>query len=90
MCDRAAEGRFVLRALDVDEDLISHYLGIIRDRVRTRQNGAMWQLRTVKALTPSGTKPDSPERRAALAEMLRRYLANQATGEPVHTWKIGA
>lgn len=87
LIDQARSG---LRALNVDEDLISHYLGIIRDRVRTRQNGAMWQLRTVKALTPSGTKPDSPERRAALAEMLRRYLANQATGEPVHTWKIGA
>lgn len=87
LIDQARSG---LRALNVDEDLISHYLGIIRGRARTRQNGAMWQLRTVKALTPSGTKPDSPERRAALAEMLRRYLANQATGEPVHTWRIGA
>ena len=43
---------------------------------------------TLKALTPAGSTPDSPERRAALAEMLRRYLANQATDEPVHTWKI--
>ena len=82
------QARAGLRALEVDEELITYYLDIIRERARTRQNGAMWQLRTVKALTPSGSKPDSPERRAALAEMLRRYLANQATGEPVHTWKI--
>lgn len=82
------QARSGLRALGVDEELIDYYLDIIRERARTRQNGAMWQLRTVKALTPSGSKPDSPERRAALAEMLRRYLANQATGEPVHTWKI--
>ena len=85
LLDQAREG---LRALDVDEDLITQNLDIIRERARTRQNGAMWQLRTVKALTPAGSKPDSPERRAALAEMLRRYLDNQATGEPVHTWRI--
>ncbi len=82
------QARTGLRALDVDEDLVSHYLGIIGERARKRQNGAMWQLRTLKALTPAGSTPDSPERRAALAEMLRRYLANQATDEPVHTWKI--
>lgn len=86
LLDQACEG---LRALDVDEDLITHYLDIIRQRARTRQNGAMWQLRTLKALTPAGSKPNSPERRTALAEMLRLYLAHQATEEPVHTWKIG-
>ncbi|RSZ61286.1 glutamate--cysteine ligase [Corynebacterium hylobatis] len=86
LLDQACEG---LRALDVDEDLITYYLDIIRQRARTRQNGAMWQLRTLKALTPTGSKPNSPERRAALAEMLRLYLAHQSTEEPVHTWKIG-
>jgi len=83
------EARNGLELLDVDADLIDHYLGVIAERARTRQNGATWQLRTMQSITPRGTVPGSPERQEALAEMLRAYLRNQATGEPVHTWTIG-
>lgn len=77
-----------LAALDVDTDVIDYYLGIIAERARTRCNGAEWQLRTMRAIGGTRTRPDSPERRAALAEMLRRYLRHQETGQPVHTWPI--
>ncbi|QGU06729.1 Carboxylate-amine ligase YbdK [Corynebacterium occultum] len=79
-----------LRALEVDEDLIDTYLEVIEGRAETRQNGATWQLRTLDLLEPHGTRPESPERKAALAEMLRLYIRHQASGEPVHTWEVGA
>ncbi|MGP6174981.1 glutamate-cysteine ligase family protein [Corynebacterium sp. A21] len=84
---KAREG---LHALGVDEDLIDTYLEVIEGRAQTRQNGATWQLRTLEKLEPAGAGPDSPGRRHALAEMLQLYLKHQATGEPVHTWEVGA
>lgn len=83
------EARSGLERLDVDKDLIDFYLSIIEERARSRQNGASWQLRTLHNIAPKGTVPDSPERHDALAEMLRLYLKNQSTGQPVHSWKIG-
>ncbi|MGD7001889.1 glutamate-cysteine ligase family protein [Corynebacterium halotolerans] len=87
LLEQAAEG---LRALGVRADLIEYYLGIIGERAHTRQNGAAWQLSALGRLEPVGTTPDSPERQRALAEMLRRYLSHQDSGEPVHTWEIGS
>ncbi len=83
---QAREG---LRLLAVDGDLIDHYLGIIGERALSRQNGATWQLRTLEALDPPGSRPGSPERQETLAEMMRLYLRNQATEQPVHTWQVG-
>ncbi|RNE48622.1 glutamate--cysteine ligase [Corynebacterium alimapuense] len=85
LLDQARSG---LRELEVDEDLIDYYLDIIGERARTRQNGATWQLRTLEAIQTGGSIPDSPERKKALAEMTRRYLRNQATDQPVHTWEV--
>lgn len=84
-----AEARAGLERLGADEEVIDYYLGIIRGRVKNRQNGAHWQVRTLDALCPSGAGPGSPERQSALAKMLEFYLANRATGKPVHTWPIG-
>lgn len=83
---QAREG---LRRLEVDDSSADHYLDIIRERARTRQNGATWQLRTLNNLEAHRGLPDSDARRAALASMLELYLKNQATGEPVHSWEIG-
>lgn len=83
------QARLGLEALGVNADLAEKYLGIIGERARSRQNGAAWQLGTLTRLEPVGTRPDSPERRHALAEMLRQYLANQESGAPVHTWELG-
>ncbi|MDY5785141.1 glutamate-cysteine ligase family protein [Corynebacterium sp.] len=79
---QAREG---LRSLKVNEELIDEYMGIIEGRACRRQNGASWQLAALMEAGP-GTRPGTPERAEALARVLRQYLANQATGAPVHTW----
>ena len=76
-----------LRALNVDSACIEEYLGIIEGRVSRRQNGAMWQLNALNVVG-AGTRPDTEGRRQALARVLRQYLANQASGAPVHTWSL--
>lgn len=77
-----------LEKLEVEADLIDRYLSIIEGRATRRQNGAVWQLRMLDRLEPWGTRPNTPERAAALAELMELYLAHQATGEPVHTWPV--
>lgn len=77
-----------LEYLEVDRPLIDRYLGVIAERARLRSNGATWQLRTLRSLVPLNSLPQSPERSAALAELVERYVALQATGEPVHTWRV--
>lgn len=77
-----------LTTLGVDGDLIDRYLAVIAGRAQRGLNGATWQLRALDRLEPWGTRPGTPERQAALARLLERYLANQLTGEPVHTWEL--
>ena len=79
------DARLGLEALGVAPDCIEEYLGIIQGRVDNRQNGATWQL---AALTEAGagSRPDTRQRREALARVLKQYLANQEAGAPVHTW----
>ncbi|MGW9825697.1 glutamate--cysteine ligase [Brevibacterium sp. CS2] len=86
LAPRARKG---LEMLDADAEMIDHYMTIIEERARTRQNGATWQLRTLNALKPRVTEPDSPERRAALARLMELYIAHQRTEAPVHTWPVG-
>ncbi|WP_151548637.1 MULTISPECIES: glutamate-cysteine ligase family protein [Corynebacterium] len=40
----------------------------------------------VETHSDSLNTPDSPVRRAAITQMLKAYLRNQKSGEPVHTW----
>ena len=79
------QARLGLEMLEVDEDLIDKYLGVIEGRAWRRQNGASWQLDAL-ASTGADTKPGSPERQDALARVLEAYLENQKTSAPVHTW----
>ncbi len=60
-------------------------LGVIEQRCRTRRNGATWQVATVAAEERRGR-----DRAAALRAMTLRYLENQRSGEPVHTWPVPA
>jgi hypothetical protein len=61
------------------------YLGIIVERCRRRVNGASWQAATYHQALELGL-----ERPAALAAMTRRYGELMRTGQPVHTWPVGA
>ena len=76
----AAEG---LDAWGVDPADRDRYLGVIEQRVRTRRTGSDWQVATVAAVQSRGTG-----REAALRELVRRYVENARTGEPVHTWPV--
>ena len=53
-----------LRAAGVDGGDVSKYLGVIRNRVESGQNGAVWALRSVANLKGKGTRS---ERLAAIA-----------------------
>lgn len=58
-------------------------LDVIDERCRTGRNGAVWQTKAVQAAERRGR-----DRPAALRAMLQRYLTNQRTNEPVHTWPV--
>jgi gamma-glutamyl:cysteine ligase YbdK (ATP-grasp superfamily) len=70
-----------LQRWEVDQDVSDHLLGIIEQRCIAHTNGAEWQARTVHGLEAGGM-----DRPAALHEMLRRYVENMHSNEPVHTW----
>lgn len=75
---RAYEG---LDRYGVEGHLRDRLLGVIEQRCLTRRNGAIWQVEAVEAEEGRGL-----ERPAALRAMVRRYVALQRTGEPVHAW----
>ena len=58
-------------------------LGIIQDRCLTNRNGATWQVATVTRLQ----ERENLDRDEALRVMLKRYIDNMHTNEPVHTWE---
>jgi hypothetical protein len=59
-------------------------LDVIEARAASGQTGAVWQRLTLAALEPE------LGRERALVAMLERYLDNQRTGEPVHTWPLSS
>ncbi|AGZ51128.1 glutamate--cysteine ligase [Mycobacterium kansasii] len=70
-----------LRRWGVDAEVRDRFLGVIEGRASVGRNGATWQVATVRGLEDGGMN-----RRAALAEMLRRYCKHMHANEPVHTW----
>lgn len=70
-----------LRSWGVDAEVRDRFLTVIEGRATTGRNGARWQVSTTRALQDGGMS-----RRAALAEMLRRYCGHMHANEPVHTW----
>jgi len=57
-------------------------LEVVRERVASRQTGAVWQRRVLARLVPE------LGRERALAAMLDRYVELSAAGSPVHTWPV--
>jgi len=76
LADRALKGAGVHEA-DVD-----HYLGVIRRRVESGQNGTVWTLRSMANLKGKGNRS---ERLAAIAATA---LRQQKEGRPVHEWEL--
>jgi gamma-glutamyl:cysteine ligase YbdK (ATP-grasp superfamily) len=61
----------------VDADHAAEALDVIRERIRLRRTGAVWQRRAIAALG------DGPEARA---RMVARYRELAFSGDPVHRW----
>lgn len=59
---------------EVPEDEVEKFIGVIRERVNTGQNGATWQRNWVEA------------HGSDLALLTRAYGERQETNEPVHSW----
>jgi hypothetical protein len=59
-------------------------LGIIQQRCLTGQNGAAWQVATLRRLEAD----TDLDRHSALREMLRRYVELMHTNMPVHEWPV--
>jgi hypothetical protein len=80
LIERAQRG---LRAAGVDAGEVRARLDTFAARVESGVTGARWQRRCLADLELRRPAPDRPR---ALALMLQRYMAQAATGRPVHTW----
>ena len=63
-----------LHKLGIDEQDIKYYLGIIEQRINSRQTGSEWQRRFVEYHDGN------------MQLMTKNYFNNQKTNEPVHLW----
>jgi CBS domain-containing protein/gamma-glutamyl:cysteine ligase YbdK (ATP-grasp superfamily) len=66
----------------VNSSDVDKYLGIIEERVRSRQTGARWMVKSLELLQQSGSK-DAGHRRLTAA-----MLTAQKQGKPVHRWPL--
>jgi hypothetical protein len=65
-----------LQALGVDASDIDFYLGVVRERVRLRRNGAAWQRAFVSKYG------------ADMKALVAAYAAHQSSGLAVHEWSV--
>jgi CBS domain-containing protein/gamma-glutamyl:cysteine ligase YbdK (ATP-grasp superfamily) len=71
-----------LKDSKVDRSDVDKYLGIIEERVRSRQTGARWIVKSLEAMQDVGSKDTSQCRLTAA------MLACQKQGQPVHRWPL--
>lgn len=69
-----------LARLDIAESETKQYLGVIKDGLAARTNGARWQLNVFEKLSQQCNT------REALQELVDRYYINSVKGLPVHEW----
>lgn len=65
-----------LKSLDIAQDDADEYMNIIRDRLRTRTNGANWQRAFVS------------KHGRDMAALTEQYYQHQNSGNPVHDWTV--
>jgi CBS domain-containing protein len=69
-----------LENAEVESADIHKYLGIIEERVRSRQTGARWILKSLAAMEQAGPQD------VRLTQLTATILACQKKGHPGHTW----
>ncbi len=72
-----------LKHHNVAPEDIDEYLGVIRERVGKRTNGAIWMLNAYDRLLKNNTSKDE-----ALSVLTYSIMKNQKTNTPVHKWKM--
>jgi len=71
-----------LNKYGVDKKDIEKYLGVLRDRVATRRNGARWALESLEGMKNQGT--EDQRMRCLVASMVDQ----QTTGSPISKWEL--
>ncbi|BDX05027.1 CBS domain-containing protein [Planctobacterium marinum] len=71
-----------LKDRGIDSGDIDRYLGVIEERTKHNQNGAIWMLRNYNTILDKGLKKEN-----ACRVLTSSMLNRQASGEPVHTWQ---
>ncbi len=71
-----------LQRSGVDQKDIDLYLGVLRDRVTTRRNGARWALESVNNMRDRGTEDQR------LRSLVASMVDQQATGRPISDWGL--
>jgi CBS domain-containing protein len=71
-----------LSSAGVQTSDIDKYLGIIDERVKTRQTGARWVLQSLQSLETLEPKD------LRYREIAARMLQEQKEGKPVHNWEV--
>jgi CBS domain-containing protein/gamma-glutamyl:cysteine ligase YbdK (ATP-grasp superfamily) len=75
-----ARDGLIQEGLDIQD--IDRYLGVIKERTKSKQTGAKWAIKSITEMDES-ILPDEKVR-FITSEM----VANQKTDAPVHTWKL--
>ena len=71
-----------LNKYGLDQKDIDLYLGVLRDRVSTRRNGARWALESLNGMQGRGT--EDQRMRCLVSSMVKQ----QTTGRPISTWEL--
>ena len=66
----------------VDQKDIDKYLGVLRERVSSRRNGARWALQSLEQMKDQGT--EDQRMRCLVASMVDQ----QTTGRPISEWEL--
>jgi CBS domain-containing protein len=71
-----------LKKYGVNENDIDRYLGVLRDRVASRRNGARWALESLNKMRGRGTEDQR------LRSLVSSMVEQQTEGRPVAEWKL--
>jgi len=71
-----------LNKYGVDQKDIDKYLGVLRDRVATRRNGARWALESLNDMKEQGT--EDQRMRCLVSSMVEQ----QTSGRPISEWEL--
>ena len=71
-----------LQKYGVEQEDIDKYLGVLRDRVSTRRNGARWALESLNEMHEQGT--EDQRMRCLVSSMVEQ----QVTGRPISEWAL--